>query len=408
MLKSRELFTPAARHALDMRSGHVQLARRIALTSAEPPVEFRVFAAGENDTTKGVFLFDAEAARLVMAEFERHGDVMIDLEHLSLDVEGRNFDPDARGWARLEVRNGELWAVGVTWTEDGAARLRAKTQRFISPTFDIDAEGRITRLVNIAITALPATHGLTPLVAAAQHRKRKTMADQGTGGTGDVGGVNIKDLADFLGITVDPASDPTGFIREITAKLDEIRSKLAGDAPAPDATDPSADPAAADAMATTREVVRLTGAATPALGIKTLVEWQRIVLAHATESAKLAKDRAQLEQTERLSIAAELVACGAETPATSGLGLGKLAPHLATMPLEDLRARRDGLVAASAARSGNGRPAKGSAPGEKIVEVDGESVTLSALEVRAAEQTKGSSLERMARAKLRMSRGTAR
>jgi phage I-like protein len=140
----------------------------IEMPDGDPPSEFRIFRAGKNETTKGTFVFDEVSAKAVMAEYLRHGiDVMIDLEHLSLDGESRNFDPDARGWACLEMRNGELWAVGVKWAPDGSARLAEKRQRYISPAFKTDPKTRrITRLLNIALTALPATHDLTPLIAA--------------------------------------------------------------------------------------------------------------------------------------------------------------------------------------------------------------------------------------------------
>jgi phage I-like protein len=160
----------------------------------KPPTEFRIFAAGWNDSRKGQTLFDDTAARALMAEYAAHGaDVMIDLEHLSLDDEGRNFDPDARGWCKLELRKGELWAVDVRWTPDGEERLREKRQRYISPTFARDPKTkRPTELVNIALTALPATDKLTPLVAA--------RARSATGGT--TMKVNAKVLA-ALGLPED-------------------------------------------------------------------------------------------------------------------------------------------------------------------------------------------------------------
>lgn len=149
---------------------HNLITLAILLPDGELPGEFRIFASGWNTTLKGKFLFDAEAARALMSAYQTHGiDVMLDLEHLSLDTDSPSFDPDARGWTRLELRNGELWAVGVKWNHDGERRLKEKRQRYISPAFDIDPKTRrITRLINIAITALPATDNLTPLVAASE------------------------------------------------------------------------------------------------------------------------------------------------------------------------------------------------------------------------------------------------
>lgn len=140
----------------------------------EPPTEFRVLRRGENTTSKGPILFDAKAARSLMAAYEATGrDVMIDLEHLSLDSDV-GADRDARGWCRLELRTGELWAVDVQWTPDGEARLREKRQRYVSPAFLEDADGRPIELVNIALTALPATHHAMPLVAASEKEMEDT------------------------------------------------------------------------------------------------------------------------------------------------------------------------------------------------------------------------------------------
>jgi hypothetical protein len=131
------------------------------------PVEFRIFRAGANATTKGTFLFDAKAAAAVMAAYKAQGvDQMIDLEHEALGDLGRPDSHDARGWYALEVRNGELWAVNVRWTPDGRRRLSEKTQRYISPAFLTDDEGRVIEMINCALVAMPATHEAMPLAAS--------------------------------------------------------------------------------------------------------------------------------------------------------------------------------------------------------------------------------------------------
>jgi len=134
----------------------------------EIPREVRLFTRGVNTSTKGAVVFDDAAAAAVLKRAEGHGvDCMIDLEHLSLDTESRAFDPDARGWGKLAVRNGELWLVDIKWTPDGEARLREKRQRYVSPAFSIDEKTqRVTRILNVAITALPATDNAMPLIAA--------------------------------------------------------------------------------------------------------------------------------------------------------------------------------------------------------------------------------------------------
>ncbi len=149
------------------------------------PTEFRLFTSGWNDTENGRYLFDAQAASAVMTAYAKWGvDLAIDLEHQMLEP-GIAPDPtakDARGWCRLELRDdGSLWAVGVTWTADGAARLSEKRQRYVSPAFGVDPEtSRITSILNVAITAIPATHD-TPALVAARRQMPKDLRKLATG-----------------------------------------------------------------------------------------------------------------------------------------------------------------------------------------------------------------------------------
>lgn len=162
---------------------------RLAISVGEDgslPTEFRLFESGWNETTHGSFLFDEEAAEAVMAAYEAHGvDLAIDLEHQMLDDEP-SPDPtakDARGWFKLEVRDdGSLWAIDVTWTPDGAARLTEKRQRYVSPAFHADPEtGRVLEIVNVAITSTPATHNTPALVAASKRKRARDLRKLSSG-----------------------------------------------------------------------------------------------------------------------------------------------------------------------------------------------------------------------------------
>ncbi len=139
-----------------------------ALPEGDPPSEFLIFKAGVNETSKGAYVFDEAAAASVMAAYSRDGvDLMIDLDHESLERQAVRPDSrDARGWFKLALRNGELWAVDVRWTPDGARRLAERTQRYVSPAFATDEEGRPAYLLNVAICAMPATFDAQPLIAA--------------------------------------------------------------------------------------------------------------------------------------------------------------------------------------------------------------------------------------------------
>jgi phage I-like protein len=145
------------------------LASALAVGPAGPPTSFRIFGPGVNATSKGDFVFDAAAARSVMAVYRRAGvDLVIDLEHESLGPRTRADSGDARGWAKLELRaDGSLWAVDVRWTPDGARRLKDRTQKYISPAFLHEtSSGRITELINMGLVAMPATYEAYPLAAS--------------------------------------------------------------------------------------------------------------------------------------------------------------------------------------------------------------------------------------------------
>jgi phage I-like protein len=156
-----------------------RMLRLTELPPGEPPTEFRIFKRGVNETTKGPVVFDDAAAASVMAAYTAQGvDLMIDLAHQSLDdsAEAREDAGDARGWFRLALRNGELWAVDVKWTPDGERRLRERTQRYVSPCVYTDKDDRAVEIVNVALCAMPATIGARPLVAASKSFTAKQRA----------------------------------------------------------------------------------------------------------------------------------------------------------------------------------------------------------------------------------------
>lgn len=149
---------------------------------AELPAEFVLFKAGSNDSTKGPAVWDAKAAELVMARAAERAGVRypIDLEHRSLDDTARSLTKDATdamGYFDLAVRGGDLWAVNVQWNEEGAERLRSKRQVYFSPAFYTDEDERVIEVINVALTSMPATHGLAPLVAASR-QARSTSANE--------------------------------------------------------------------------------------------------------------------------------------------------------------------------------------------------------------------------------------
>ena len=317
-----------------------------------PPTSFRIFGAGLNASTKGPALFDEQAAADVMSAYREHGvDIAIDLEHLSLDQESRAFDPDARGWCRLEVRGGELWAVDVRWTPDGHVRLSEKRQRYISPAFWRDAEtGRVSRITNIAIVAMPATHGAQALVAATAREsgarpQEWKMAE----------GLSIEKLpalAEALGMAADaPLQDVMAALRAIVMAEEgepAPTETTPDEEPMVEAEDPEAPPAEEDetkgeAVAATARILRLTGRSTLSASLDEVATWRASHLELEQGRAKLQAEQAKLEAGERRTLAGELVKLGVELPSTifedASAAKPKLSKRLLDEPIGDLRKR---------------------------------------------------------------------
>lgn len=136
------------------------------------PSELRLFAAGEIDTTKGLFRFDAESAASVMKCSRSMGhDLPFDYEHASVFAMFAT-DPaeagKAAGWFRPEIRNGECWATGIQWTPKATEKILAKEFRYTSPTFrhDKSETPRVLEIYGCALTNGPATKQSKPITAS--------------------------------------------------------------------------------------------------------------------------------------------------------------------------------------------------------------------------------------------------
>lgn len=180
------------------------------------PTEICLFAYGETDTKKGKFLFDELAGEMVMAAFTDSG-----LDRLPFDighgmVKGSDI-PDAHrafGWfvpvVKEDLDTGKvgLYASQIEWTDAGSAMLKAREFRFFSPAITFDAETRrITSLINVALTNLPATKNQRPLVLDSQGAQTENEKDE----------ESMKILLDSLG-----AADESGAV----AKVGEFKAAL--------------------------------------------------------------------------------------------------------------------------------------------------------------------------------------
>jgi phage I-like protein len=138
------------------------------------PSEFRLFGPGITATKKGNFLFDEEASIAVLDAFREQGidKLPIDVAHGMVTAGGHPDGHRAVGWftpvVRDDVESGgglALFASDVEWTARGLEALQAREFRFYSPAINFDQETRrITGLINVALTNIPATKNQRPLV----------------------------------------------------------------------------------------------------------------------------------------------------------------------------------------------------------------------------------------------------
>jgi len=142
------------------------------------PSEIQLIPYGSHKTDKGDFVLDEEAIASVMSDLEgRENDMVIDYEHQTL----YGGEAPAAGWITKLVNKGKdgLWAL-VEWTDRAAGYLKNREYRYLSPVFlKRQSDGRVTKLINAALTNQPAIDGMVPLVnKAALGRKEQTEVSE--------------------------------------------------------------------------------------------------------------------------------------------------------------------------------------------------------------------------------------
>jgi phage I-like protein len=362
----------------------------IAFACGAPPSEFRIFTAGIVDTAKGAFVFDEAAAALVMAEYEKHGiDLMLDYDHASLGTD-RSPDPaqagKAAGWFNLEVRDGELWAVNVRWTPPAAEALARKEWRFMSPAFTTDENGRVTSLLNVAITNLPATRNLQPLMAASLLKRLNSMNPEAVQKALDalIAG-DTEACAELLkGMIADAASggEPAEAAPEAPAEMAKPAEEPAAEEPKPEE-----DEEKKAAAVVTSRLIALTGAGSVVAALAAVEAFKASHLELETERQRLAAERATLEASERRRGCVDLVVKAGRAPSTVWADDKCSAPkkYLSAMPIEDFRD-----YVADSVKAGSKAPAPKApkAPSGETFETPDGPYTLSASELRICAETK--------------------
>lgn len=144
-----------------------------SIAPGELPTERLIFPAGDFVTTKGTFLFDAEAAAAVMADWNEWTGGLpqkgsSDYEHdQSKDNIPGHLKLDSSSYD-LELRDGALWTVNIRWTDLAAGMIERREKRFTSPWWLYEkATKRIIRYINFGLVSMPATIAQPELITGA-------------------------------------------------------------------------------------------------------------------------------------------------------------------------------------------------------------------------------------------------
>jgi phage I-like protein len=132
---------------------------------AGAPGEFQVLPEGkiEIEGMDHAYLDEAAAAEVIAAFRARGNDMVIDYEHQTLD----DGQAPAAGWIKDLLWKGAegLWAV-CEWTKKATEYLESREYRYFSPVMLVGAkDGRVVRLINVALTNSPKINHLQPIVA---------------------------------------------------------------------------------------------------------------------------------------------------------------------------------------------------------------------------------------------------
>lgn len=145
----------------------VKLDALSTLDASELPTEFRLFQFGDNPTSKGTFKLDEAGAKSVMDAYKLAGvELALDYEHQTFEAASNGKPAPAAGWFVPASRPDGIYATNVRWTPRAAEMLKGREYRYFSPTFTVDKQLRITRILNVALTNFPATKDQPALIAA--------------------------------------------------------------------------------------------------------------------------------------------------------------------------------------------------------------------------------------------------
>jgi phage I-like protein len=100
-------------------------------------------------------LTDAEAVINETRRYHGKTEMLVDFEHHSVIAVKDGKKAPAAGWiSALQAREDGIWAK-VTWTAEAGNLIRQRAYRYLSPVFQHDRQGNVTRLLNVGLVNSP-------------------------------------------------------------------------------------------------------------------------------------------------------------------------------------------------------------------------------------------------------------
>ena len=146
----------------------IMMGNAVALpTDGTLPTEFIIFAAGDNIASHEPYIVTYDPSQkqtLIDAYNTLDGRDMlnIDVDHMTFEV-GPPESHASLAWFKLSFEDDGIWARDVQWTGIGTTLMNDRAFRFISPAFEC-ADGALVRIINVAVTNVPATVNPEPLL----------------------------------------------------------------------------------------------------------------------------------------------------------------------------------------------------------------------------------------------------
>lgn len=180
-----------------------------------PPEIIKITPAGKTHTRDGrAYEFDPAA---LVARFEKENiEIAVDLEHALSSFVGDKKQGAIAWISKLEARGDGLYGH-IDWLDRGIQILKARTHRYISPTFRHDQFGKATWLHTVALCAAPALANM-PALASADPLNNSENTPMS---------LKLVQLAAALGVTADASEE--AMLAALNAKLENTVDKAVHD-----------------------------------------------------------------------------------------------------------------------------------------------------------------------------------